>query len=213
MIKLGPLYNKPFEYEVLEDFLKEDNIQFIFNNLRNVQFEDTDKINLTYKNTETNEEDNFRRTRIKWLAFNDIWRGLYGDVLEQVHRSNSNLWKFDLKQLRERFQYTEYHASENGHYDWHVDVGNDDATSYRKISVTIQLSHPDEYEGGDLQIFESSDDFISEREDKSQIPYRVVDRGLGTMAIFPSYVVHRVTPVTKGVRKSLVLWVGGKPFK
>jgi len=69
----------------------------------------------------------------------------------------------------------------------------------RKISVTVQLSAPDEYEGGDLQF---------------NIGRQITaPRVQGAAVIFPSFYLHRVTPVTKGVRKSFVLWVGGEPYR
>ena len=72
---------------------------------------------------------------------------------------------------------------------------------YRKISVTVQLSGPDEYEGGDLQIWSGG-----------QYPM-TAPRGRGNVVIFPSFMMHRVTPVTSGTRKSFVLWLGGGHYK
>ena len=95
-------------------------------------------------------------------------------------------------------QYTEYHAEDTGFYNWHTDVnwlGQDDAD--RKLSVTIQLSDPDEYEGGDFEF-----QFIPGPEQEAA-------KKKGTILIFPSHQIHRVTNVTKGVRKSLVAWFEG----
>lgn len=69
----------------------------------------------------------------------------------------------------------------------------------RKVSVTVQLSSPEEYEGGDLE-FNLGNVISGPREQ-------------GAAVIFPSFYLHRVTPITKGVRKSFVLWVGGEPYK
>ena len=74
-----------------------------------------------------------------------------------------------------------------------------DETSSRKISIVVQLSDPLEYEGGELQISDGGTN-------------RVCEKTKGTIIIFPSYLLHRVTPVTKGTRRSLVLWVTGPPF-
>ena len=97
-----------------------------------------------------------------------------------------------------------HYATENGHYTWHQDIGPG-MLSKRKISITVQLSGPEEYEGGDLEVFTGGNykegDFIKS------------PKGMGTVFIFPSYLLHRVTPVTKGIRRSFVLWVGGSPYR
>ena len=89
--------------------------------------------------------------------------------------------------------------ADGGHYDWHMDTGPDQF-SRRKISITVQLSDPSEYEGGDLQL-------------KINSGHQNTPKGFGTVVIFPSYLLHRVTPVTGGLRKSLVLWITGPAFK
>jgi PKHD-type hydroxylase len=81
-----------------------------------------------------------------------------------------------------------------------MDMGGGNSIT-RKISIVVQLSDPDEYEGGELQIQTGSESYISILKKK------------GAVTLFPSYMRHRVTPVTKGVRKSLVLWVGGSTFR
>jgi PKHD-type hydroxylase len=70
----------------------------------------------------------------------------------------------------------------------------------RKLSISIQLTNPEEYEGGELYLYD---------DDKGTL----MDKTQGTLIIFPSYVLHEVTPVTKGERNSLVTWVTGKQFK
>jgi PKHD-type hydroxylase len=72
--------------------------------------------------------------------------------------------------------------------------------STRKVSVTVQLSDSDEYEGGDLEFMRGST--------AEQAP-----RGKGVVVIFPSYMLHRVTPITKGIRKSFVIWLGGSHYR
>ena len=75
------------------------------------------------------------------------------------------------------------------------------ALSTRKVSITVQLSGSDEYEGGELEYWKGGQDI------------QKAPRGKGVVFIFPSYMMHRVTPVTKGVRRSFVLWVGGGHYK
>jgi len=117
-----------------------------------------------------------------------------------ANEANENMFKFDLYSMPEQIQYTEYYDYEQGHYDWHMDIGHGNL-SQRKISVTVQLSHPDEYEGGDLQLWPGGTYPIN------------APRGKGNVIIFPSFMMHRVTPIIKGTRKSFVLWLGGGHYK
>ena len=108
------------------------------------------------------------------------------------------MWKFDLTLMPEQIQYTEYYGIQEGGYEWHMDTGIA-MQNRRKVSVTVQLSHEDEYEGGDLE-FNIGKNLVAPRQQ-------------GAAVIFPSFYLHRVTPVTKGTRKSFVLWVGGEPYR
>ena len=128
---------------------------------------------------------------------------LYEKLSDYAVQANNALWNFDLHAIPEQIQYTEYYATENGHYDWHADIGPD-LLSKRKISITVQLSEPDEYEGGDLELFKGG---------SMEGPFPKADRKAGLVFIFPSFMMHRVTPVTKGTRKSFVLWLGGSHYK
>jgi PKHD-type hydroxylase len=96
-------------------------------------------------------------------------------------------------------QYTIYEGNDLGHYDWHLDAGNTSIPP-RKLSFILQLSDPDSYEGGDLQIMNSTEPTTVKKEK-------------GFAVVFPSYTLHRVTPVTKGIRKTLVIWVTGPTFR
>jgi PKHD-type hydroxylase len=101
-------------------------------------------------------------------------------------------------------QYTEYHATDEGRYDWHMDMGHGE-TSCRKLSTSILLSNSSDFEGGEFQFFKGG------KAGEEIMKYPLDNPG--DMVIFPSYMIHRVTPVTKGIRRSLVLWIGGEPFK
>jgi PKHD-type hydroxylase len=104
-------------------------------------------------------------------------------------------YRCHLSGFREPLQFAEYESG--GHYGWHVDVGSD-ITSGRKISASVQLSDGSSYEGGDLEFVN-----INIPEDA---------RSIDSITLFPSYLAHRVAPVTKGIRRSLVAWVHGNPF-
>ena len=142
--------------------------------------------------------DKFRKSNIKWLPFDSKWEWVIDKIMSQVTEANNAIWNFELKSIIDNIQYTEYEGN-GGHYDWHLDIGPG-SISHRKISITIQLSDPEEYVGGDLQIMTGSE-------------HTTVPRGKGTVVIFPSFLLHRVVPLTSGNRKSLVLWVGGDHYK
>ena len=98
-------------------------------------------------------------------------------------------------------QFTEYHASEGGHYNWHHDINwNANNKLDRKLSITVQLSGPDEYEGGEFEFSECESP-------KDNV------KAKGTVLVFPSYLQHKVKPVTSGVRKSLVAWFEGPRWR
>ena len=141
-----------------------------------------------------------RSSSIKWVPQYQQWNWLYGKLMDMAIEANAALWDFDLQSAPEQIQYTEYYAAEGGHYTWHQDIGPG-MLSLRKVSITVQLSDPNEYEGGDLEIWQGGDGPL-------QAP-----RGKGTVVIFPSYMMHRVTKVTTGTRRSFVLWLGGEHYR
>lgn len=149
-------------------------------------------------------EDDFneiRKSKTGWIELNPETAWIY-DRLAFIARSLNTLnWQFDLVGFSETLQFTVYEDDES-HYTWHQDTIKDfEGTSHvRKLSLVIQLTDPSEYEGGDLQFKTGPGDITIQKE-----------RGLVT--VFPSFNLHRVTPVTKGTRKSLVVWISGPPFK
>ena len=142
--------------------------------------------------------DEIRITRTAWIKPAEEVRWFYVRM-EQVARSlNAQIYQFDLAGFSEPFQYTVYHGNEGGHYDWHVDQGK--LQVQRKLSFSVQISDPSQYEGGELQAFGSNDISTAPKE-------------RGTVIAFPSYVLHRVAPVTAGTRKSIVAWTSGPKFR
>jgi len=145
--------------------------------------------------------------------------------IERDEIRRSQIWFFDpgpetnfiftplrdaLKQLNEGFhldvtdfgtgcQIARYSSEDEGHYDWHIDLGTG-RFSRRKLSLSVQLSAGDSYDGGDLEFHMSGLDHESMRQQ-------------GTLIAFPSFHEHRVTPVTRGERFSLVAWVDGPPYR
>ena len=103
------------------------------------------------------------------------------------------MWDFDIWGYHDSLQYTVYNG-DGGHYDWHADLGP--GLSNRKLSVVLQLSEGTDYDGGELQI-NPGGSILS------------VPKQLGLLCFFPSFLLHRVTPVTSGKRISLVTWLCG----
>ncbi|MGB0935101.1 MAG: 2OG-Fe(II) oxygenase [Alphaproteobacteria bacterium] len=139
-----------------------------------------------------------RKSNIKWLPRDDQeGKWIWEHIIRMFHQSNQANYGFNLSYMPS-IQYTEYHSDQQGYYDWHIDtVWTDERPSHRKLSVSIQLSDSSDYEGGQLEF---------ERKPEKDIRKR------GTAVIFPSFVRHRVTPVTAGKRHSLVAWFEGPKF-
>jgi len=139
---------------------------------------------------------NKRRSKVFWLPKTDEFVEIYKTFQELISKCNNDFYQFRLTEMVEQIQYTVYNSSDRGYYDWHIDMGPGKAR--RKLSLVCQLSDPSEYEGGELQI-NTGNIIVTEKEK-------------GTVIMFPSYLLHRVTPVTKGTRRSLVLWIEGPAF-
>lgn len=151
--------------------------------------------NVGQHNAETSD---YRKSKIKWCPQNDNFKWVYDKLRDMVSEANEVMWKMNITHMREEIQYTEYYGNNEGGYEWHMDCGQA-IQNQRKISVTVQLSDSSEYEGGDLEF---------------NLGHQLkAPRGKGNVVIFPSFYLHRVTPVTKGTRKSFVLWVGGEPYR
>lgn len=123
-----------------------------------------------------------------------VW--LYDRLLSLAAAVNrQNEWNFEIAGFYQPLNLLHYVGNQEHFYDWHIDIvsGNESA---RKISVSVQLSAPDEYEGCILEI-NNGDRII-------QTP-----RGRGDIVMFPSYMLHRVTPISAGERWAVVGWVQG----
>ena len=138
-----------------------------------------------------------RLSHISWIPFN-VLPEMYKILDRAMHQTNGNHFGFENMQITEYAQFTEY--SDGGFYDWHIDsdVNCVNEPPVRKISMTCLLSHESEFEGGGLELMS---------EGKFARPKQ------GHAIFFASFIRHRVVPVTKGTRRSLVMWFGGTPFK
>lgn len=143
-----------------------------------------------------------READTQWLLFpwEDVRTAVvYEALTEIVQQVNALNWQVDLTDYQDMFHYIRYQAP-TGHFEWHADDGDHWRRANRKLSFTLILSDPDEYEGGDFEFFDGG-------------PQQVKARNAGDVIVFKSTLQHRVTPVTKGVRHSLVGWASGPKWK
>ena len=153
-----------------------------------------------------------RDSDIVWL--NERW--IYKEVQPYVHQANASAgWNFQWD-FSESMQFTKYNKGQ--YYDWHCDgwdqayqrpAGDPSHGKVRKLSVTLTLSDPKDYKGGELEF-----DFRNLDPDKPRKPVKCKEiLPKGSLVVFPGFVWHRVCPVKKGTRHSLVMWSLGWPFK
>lgn len=141
----------------------------------------------------TNE---IRRSKVRWLTADE--HGWVHKKIWEIAVAANQKYRFDITGIREKIQLSIYDESEEGFYRWHMDTATH--SMVRKISISIPLNNPDEYEGGDLEFNVNGHG-------------QAAPQPKGSVILFPSFIMHRVTPVTKGRRYSLVCWISGPPLK
>lgn len=154
--------------------------------------------------------DKVRECEIRWLG-NDPLNGKFQHVFEAVlgliRQVNRDFWAFHIDDLYE-IQFTTYKFEDGqpaNHYDWHQDIiwsNGVDKMSERKVSCVVQLSDPSTYEGGKLIV-----------DPTPQGPLPTAAHNQGSVTLFDSFLQHKVTPVTKGIRHSLVAWAEGPRWR
>lgn len=144
------------------------------------------------------DNSHIRVTRVAWLDYDAQTAALYEKLGQIVRHINERCYQFDIDGL-ENLQYTVYRDAEQGHYNWHIDYGAKNPRP-RKISLSLQLSDEAGYDGCDLEF---------------QAGHKIgaAPRKRGTLVAFPAFFLHRVTPITRGTRKSLVCWAQGPAFR
>lgn len=144
--------------------------------------------------------DKIRDSYVNFISPIAKYHPLFQKLTEVILNLNERFFKFNLIGLTEGIQFTNYKAQKgkDGFYDKHTDCVFNGIS--RKLSISIQLSDPKTYEGGDLLLYSEAEPLKMKKEQ-------------GTLIIFPSYTLHEVTPITKGERNSLVCWVTGPQFK
>ncbi len=143
------------------------------------------------------EDDKIRKSSVISITPEGKNKWIYDRLTDVSNQCNHHSYSFDLAGFYEPLQLAEY--KEEDFFDWHLDFGIGDSST-RKLSISIQLSDSDEYTGGDLQ-FRRNNNVITAPREK------------GTAIIFPSFIMHRVTPIKSGSRRSLVGWVSGNHYR
>ncbi|WP_092689270.1 2OG-Fe(II) oxygenase [Tranquillimonas rosea] len=145
-------------------------------------------------------DDNQRRSELVWLDDVPEAGWVMDRIIDIVREANRDAFGFDLTEFAESAQVARYGADREGHFHWHADIGDGAVAGRRKLTIVIQLSLPEMYAGGALEVMPSARTVTAPRE-------------RGAACLFPSFLLHRVTPVTEGARRSLTVWAHGPAFR
>lgn len=152
-------------------------------------------------NNNFNVNTQVRDSQITWIGLKPELAEIWQKIAVATSRINGQFFQFDLTGFYEPMQLSVYTDTQQGHYDWHIDANFSNNEVPRKLSMVMLLSDPSEFEGGEFQVKTMSDEA------------RTLECKKGRAWFFSSNTLHRVAPVTKGVRRSLVLWIGGPAFR
>ena len=144
-------------------------------------------------------DDSIRKSFTSWISPTSASRWIFERITHWAVDHNNKYFQYDLDHI-ERIQFTKYEASEQGFYGVHIDSYNNPGTINRKLSLSVQLTCEDEYEGGEVILKPTGKDIVMQKQ-------------CGMGVFFPSHVAHEVKPVTKGTRYSLVVWFLGNNIR
>jgi PKHD-type hydroxylase len=194
-----PPFNNPNKEQVVfwENFLTNEELNLI---LSQPEWHDLNIAKIG-SNTESIHNENYRSSLVSWLQVKPELFLIWEKISNVVAQVNAKYFQFDLTGFYEPMQLTLYKGNIEGHYNWHTDDSVFPNVPARKLSFSMLLSDTTEYEGGEFQVKLFGDEI------------QTLECKKGRAWFFPSYVIHRVAPVTKGIRRSAVLWIGGPPFK
>jgi PKHD-type hydroxylase len=147
-----------------------------------------------------NKDHALRTAELVWIDDVDGMGWVMDRLIDLVRRSNLNHFGFDLTAFEESPQVAIYTAQDAGHFAWHSDIGGGPVSAKRKLTLVLQLSPDDAYEGGDLEFMPGAQVLTA-------------NRTQGCVSVFPSFTLHQVTPVASGVRHSLTVWAHGPAFR
>jgi len=175
--------------------IPEELIDLIVAEVNNLEFEEFQEATIGPNGSEVIQTQ-VRNSKTAWW-YEDHW--VTSIFSHYFNKANRDLWEYDLTYLK-GIQITKY--NEGDKYDWHCDYGAEPVSEHtRKLSATLLVTDPNEFEGGDLEIIDYHGNNIK------------MEKSKGTMIIFDSRIPHRVTPVTKGTRISLVAWMLGPKLR
>lgn len=184
-------------YAYWENFLTDEDMNFL---LHHPSWDAQQDALVGQTNDGGSVNKDIRRTKVGWLNFDQQNLHIWDKVSRVFAEVNSRFFHAHVTGCYEYMQMTAYYGQENGKYDWHMDMCPQDTLIPRKLAMVLMLSDSSEYEGGEFQIK------VGEKNE-------VLETKKGRAWFMPSYILHRVTPVTKGVRKTAVVWAGGDQWK
>lgn len=144
-------------------------------------------------------DKDYRTSQISWIKINNCSKWIYEKMTNLINYVNEDYYNYELNSI-ENFQFTRYTSNYSSRYKKHIDTSYTASDRVRKLSLVMQLSEPEEYDGGDLVLHTSESPII-------------IEKKKGRIVFFPSHVLHEVTPVTSGTRMSLVGWISGPKLK
>lgn len=192
-----PIFVTPVEpFVVWENLFTEEEIESII---------DVGELGKFIKGRVGNDEyiSGIRETDIVWIEPSEDSFWLFDKMAQLIAKVNHDKFQLDLVRF-DGFQYSKY--EEGSHYKWHVDndiLPREDNT-YRKLSISVMLDDPEDYEGGELELATDGT--------QEEGGTRVLKLKKGSIVIFYSHVPHKVRPILKGTRRALVTWALGPKF-
>lgn len=191
-----------YPYVVWDNGFSEEEINQLNNLEKTLSFEES-KI---FANKSLTENNDIRRSKINFFSKNNETSWIFERFNNIIKNINDNFYGFDLNGY-EKIQYTVYDSENEGTYDWHMDTflgkNINETEDTRKLTVILLMAESGlDFVGGDL--------FINIGTEEKALP---VPLHKGRIVAFPSFLIHKVTPVLRGIRKSLVIWVEGPKFK
>lgn len=161
------------------------------------QWQTNEEVDAKLSRGKEESDDTLRKTKVAFIEPQRENQWLYEKLGTLAIKCNQERYGFEILGFHYNLQLAKY--GEGDFFNWHLDFGVG-PISNRKLSITVQLSDPDEYEGGELQFMINQNAITAPKEK-------------GTAIVFPSFIMHRVTPITKGTRQSIVGWISGPPYR
>ena len=190
-------------FYILDDVFTHEEIDTITNVCRQIG---TEKAMVMQSRGALVADDKLRQSDIRMHDINRDNRWIFERVADAFETANRDAYNFDLDGFT-RFQYSEYN-DRGAHYEYHMDLSfasiSERAVIGRKLSLSVMLNDHSEFSGGDFQMVIDSQTMAS----PITVPHKK-----GRFVFFPSFLIHRVAPVTKGSRRSLVFWALGPKFR